>query len=342
MNVAVLVGRFGVGSGTAGVADTLVRWLVARGHRVQVHTDRVDGPVPDGVTVAPMGARWTAASRVPPGFVRLALDRVPGCEVARMSGGVHAAWVGIRGGRRASDPLELALDRRTARTAGRVICNSSRVAGEVAAFHGIPLDRIVILRTGVDVERFRPDPARRARVRGRLGIAQDARVALFVGHGFRRKGLDTAVAAFAAAARPADRLIVAGTDAHGARWIAPAAARLGSALIVAPPGTIDDWLGAADAAVLPSRYDAASNAALEAMAAGVPPVVSARDGAAETVPDRRLVVGDPRSVQGFADGLRYAWGADGLPRRCRDAALGWPDSRMAERLEEILVETVHG
>ncbi|MEZ4234867.1 MAG: glycosyltransferase family 4 protein [Myxococcota bacterium] len=187
-----------------------------------------------------------------------------------------------------------------------------------------------------------PGPAVRAEVRDRLGAAEEDRIALFVGHGYRRKGLPVAVEAFARAARPGDRLLVAGADAHAARWLGPARDRLGDRLV--PLGAVDParWLPAADALVLPTRYDAASNAVLEALAAGVAPVASACDGASERIVDRRLVVGDPADVQGFTRALRYAWETPVLGARRRAADAGWPEARMTSSVEHILVETAHG
>jgi glycosyltransferase involved in cell wall biosynthesis len=351
LRVALLVGRFGPGTGTGGIAAHLARWLVGRGHEVAVWC-RVAPPDEAriaGVEVHPLGARRTAAARVPAGFVRLALDRVPGCEVVRASGGVHRAWLAARRRAPGSPPLgprdwlEARLDRQAARSARHVICNSLHVLGQVVAYHGVSRARVTLVPTGVDPSRFRPDPELRADVRGRLGVGGGDRIAMFVGHGFRRKGLPVAVEAFARAAGPGDRLVVAGHDAHAARWLAPARLGLGRRLVALGPVDVAKWLPAADAMILPSRYDAASNAVIEALAAGVAPVASACDGAAERIVDRRLVVGDPDDVQGFTRALRYAWGSPDCGARCREAAGCWSDARMmAARVERILVETAHG
>lgn len=343
MNIAVLVGRLGPGTGTGGVAHRLVRWLRDRGHRIEVWCTFCDSSL-QGVAIRPMGSRWTAAARVSPGFVRLALDRTPGCEVVRASGGVHRAWLAARGGIIGPrDWLEDRLDRATARTASRVICNSLQVAGEIVAWHGVASDRIRVVRTSVDADAWLLDPARRAEVRAAWGVPAGGRTALFVGHGFRRKGLDTAVEAFALASGPDDRLVVAGTDSRAARRIGRARERLGARLVsTGALVPMASWLGAADVMILPSRYDAAANATLEALAAGVPPVVSARDGASELVPDRRLVVADPTDANGFAASLRYAWQTPGLGRLCAAVGRRWPEARMAEAVEHILGEIANG
>jgi UDP-glucose:(heptosyl)LPS alpha-1,3-glucosyltransferase len=218
-----------------------------------------------------------------------------------------------------------------------VVCNSLRAAGEVMAWHEVPAERIRVVPTAVDLDPGPPEL--RSQVRRTWGIPEDGRAVLFLGHGFRRKNLPVAVEAFADAADPRDRLVVAGSDAHERRWLDSARDRLGSAVVVAPRSSRSrDWLVGADVLLHPTLYDAASNAVLEALALGVPPVVSARDGAAERVADRRLVVGDPASVKGFARALRYALGGSVSEPRLE----AWPESRMLDAVEDILRETIDG
>jgi len=325
MLVRVVVGRLGPGSGTGGQAWLLARGLVARGHTVVVSCRSADA-VPAGVEVE-VGRRPGGR----PGEVRLALDRVPGCDVVRASGGVHRAWAPRSW--RWRDLREAARDRAAIRTARVVVCNSRRAAGEVVAWHGVPQAQLRVVRNGVDLVRLRPSPRR----------PQRGRTALFLGTGWRRKGLDAAIAAFREAAGPADRLVVLGRDARPGRWIPAARRQLGDQLEVVPACDPVPWLAQADALLHPTRYDASANAVLEAMACGIPPVTTACDGAAEIVPDRRLVVGNPRDVAGLARALRVAWeGGSRLGALCRDAAEAWPDTRMVGAMEQILEECGHG
>jgi glycosyltransferase involved in cell wall biosynthesis len=93
---------------------------------------------------------------------------------------------------------------------------------------------------------------------------------------------------------------------------------------------------------LPTRYDPAANSTMEALASGVPPVTSGRDGNAEVVPDPALVVADPLDVAGFAAALERAWSTPSLRERCRHAAEAWPVSRNGKALESIYRELVDG
>jgi len=340
LRIALISGTFGQGQGTGGQAWLLARGLEERGHRVEVWARRVTSAEGFAGPVHPLPrARrhlWRVIEAVPRRRFDLvhALERVPGADVVRASGGVHAAWLSgaplslRRAGRWSlRHRRELALDRAAARRARVVVANSRRVAAEVVAFHGVGPQRVVVVRNGV-TPLARP-PAHSAALRRRWGVGPRGRVALFLGHDGRRKGLDIAAAAFARVAAPGDRLVAAGPS------------RGPAGVVCLGPVPAAEALGAADAMLLPSRYDASSNAVLEALAAGVPPVCSGRDGASEVVGDPALVVTSPYDVAGFAEALGYAWTTED-PARWRRAAARWPASRMVRDTEAVYRELADG
>src|SRR5262249_49115543 len=66
---------------------------------------------------------------------------------------------------------------------------SSRVTRELQHFYDVPSSRIRVISNGIDIHRFTPDPDGGQAVREEFGIPQDAKLLLFVGHEFSRKGL---------------------------------------------------------------------------------------------------------------------------------------------------------
>jgi glycosyltransferase involved in cell wall biosynthesis len=331
--VTLITDRFGPGTGTGGVVYAVASLLRDRGLEVEVAARRIDAPL--------AGVRVRPRTDEVPGRCRVAFDRAPGAEVVRASGGVHEAWTSIGADTlwrrlRSASPRERAVERAERASfarALRVVANAEKVARELALLHGVGADRLRLVRTGVDLERFRPDARARAELRRARGVR--GRVAVFVGHSWRRKGLDTALAAFRAAAGPTDRLWILGSDARAGAWRRACADPRVSFLGPVDPAR---WLPAADALLSPTRYDAASNVVLEALAAGVPPVVSLADGSSEIVSERRLCVPDPRSVQGFAEGLRLAWEDGDLRGRSRADGERWPVSRMVDGLAQVIDE----
>ncbi len=144
-----------------------------------------------------------------------------------------------------------------------------------------------LMPNGVDSRRFTPaEPAERATLRARLGIPMDEPVALFVGRLERRKGLDILLAAWDELIRreTSARLLIAGLG-DAAAWIREAHALSVGDRIAFLGGREDvaDLYRAADVFVFPSRAEGCPNAVLEAMASGLPVVVTDVAGNREVV-----------------------------------------------------------
>jgi UDP-glucose:(heptosyl)LPS alpha-1,3-glucosyltransferase len=161
------------------------------------------------------------------------------------------------------------------------------VKNEIQARFGVAEEKLHVIYNGVDLESFHPRlrETHRAPARAELGIPDDAMTYVFVGSGFERKGMFRLLPAFRRGADVRAHLIVVGEDRAEAR--AKTLARdFGIGHRVHFLGGRDDvrpWYGAADAFVLPTLYDPFPNAALEAMACGLPVIVTFQCGAAELV-----------------------------------------------------------
>lgn len=248
-------------------------------------------------------------------------ERIPGCTVFRAGDGVHAAWLEHRG--RILSPLQRLAQRcspyhRYVLAAERamfahsalkaVICNSRLVAEEVARYYGVPAAKLRVIYNGVDTEVFHPRlrDEHRVATRNALGVPEGAPLLLFVGSGFERKGVPQLLRAFAAMACGDAHLAVVGTDRR-LKAMAALAARLGVAARVHFTGPAEDvrpFYGAADGFVLPTLYDPCPNAALEALACGLPTVTSTTCGAREWIAEgQNGWVVDALDRPALADGL---------------------------------------
>ena len=281
-------------------------------------------------------------------------ERIPGCDVYRAGDGVHRRWLELR--RRAAGGLErlgiaLSLYHRYVCGAEKrmfehprlraVICNSRMVRDEVLGAFRIAPEKLHVIYNGVDLEHFHPRRRAelRAAARAELGCRPQDAVFAFVGSGFARKGLAAAIEALALGADDSWRILVAGRDRHEQRFAAQAA-RLGVAERVKFLGGRDDvrpLYAAADCLVLPSRYDPFPNTVLEALAMGVPVIVSSRCGAAEIVRARENGwVCEPDDAPGLSR-LMQAAAAKGaaMEAAARKTAESFGIDAMAGKLAEL-------
>jgi UDP-glucose:(heptosyl)LPS alpha-1,3-glucosyltransferase len=167
-----------------------------------------------------------------------------------------------------------------------------------------------VLHPAVDTARFHPQraPAARVALRAELALPAAAMLLVFVGSDFRRKGLPALLAALRCL--PAAHALVLGGDRPArARRQRELARELGVAERVHFAGVRPDperLLAAADCLVFPSRFDAFGNAVLEAMASGLPAVVSRRAGSAEVVTPGKTgaIVDAPEDAEALAAAIR--------------------------------------
>lgn len=141
-----------------------------------------------------------------------------------------------------------------------------------------PKDRIRYMPNGIDIDRFRPDEARRAATRRALGLG-DSFTFLAVGRMTEQKDWPNLLAAATRMLGPGDRLLIVG-DGELREEVAAEVARreLGDRVQLLGTRTdIPDLMRAADAYVMSSAWEGLPIVLLEASAAGLP-IVATRVG----------------------------------------------------------------
>jgi glycosyltransferase involved in cell wall biosynthesis len=215
--------------------------------------------------------------------------------------------------------------------AGVIVANSDTERKELIE-GGIPEEKIMLRRNGIDLAEFQALPARGG-FRARHNLDAKTPLILFLGRISFIKGLDLLVKAFAKLAlvhRDA-RLVIAGPDdADGCVEAIQKLAnefQLGNRLIRSGPLYANERLEAfvdADFIVLPSRYESFGNVAAESIACGTPVMVTDQCGISPLVDDNAgLVV--HCDVDGLYKGMKRLL-EDGellsrLRKGCADAAL---------------------
>jgi sugar transferase (PEP-CTERM/EpsH1 system associated) len=189
----------------------------------------------------------------------------------------------------AAEPRRRSWFRRLAfELADRVFSVSYQLQETLARRTGFPLQKIGVIHNGVDTRRFRPDALARRRLREELGISQEEFCIGCVGRLNKIKDYPTMLGAAEtfSGSCASWRLFIVGSGPGLADLEAFAASKpalAGRVRFLGASDRVAEFLNAIDAYVLPSLCEGISNSLLEAMATGLPVVVSDTGGNPEVV-----------------------------------------------------------
>jgi UDP-glucose:(heptosyl)LPS alpha-1,3-glucosyltransferase len=313
-------------------------------------------------------ARLWSFAKVAPRIIRpflcdvvVSFGRMISQDVIRSGGGSHRVFLqklGEEGGlrRRIWHDLSLyhqsllALERRQFQAGHykRILAVSEEVKRELLDTYAVPEDKVAVIYNGVDEKRFHLSLRDRFRelIRKQWHIPLDAPTVLFVGSGFRRKGLGRLLKAWSSPQMKDTYLVVVGDDAQRGRYQALAEDRThGKVVFVGRRDDVESYYGAADLLALPAVQEAFGNVVLEALAAGLPAVVSRTVGASEILKGALAegIIPHPEDPKEMAAKLAA------MLERGRDTAFSLEARRLAEdyswskhfnRLERILKDIV--
>jgi UDP-glucose:(heptosyl)LPS alpha-1,3-glucosyltransferase len=358
------------GGGVERVALELARFEAKRRTTCFVG-ERIDDP---GVTHAPVRVPRLPAALRPLAFRRAARAALSGVEAATILSlgaqcppgdvywvqGIHAAWLADGGSlvcRGVPVPpaarrlllrhqvlLRLEHDYFVNRRPRLVLCPSPREMEDLNRIYGVPRDIMQMMPNGYDGSLFSTE--RRDELRGEMRAAIGANpgdiVVLMVANEWHRKGLGVVLKAIARLPDPRVRIDLVGRrDPVDYR---PVAARLGLAGRLHWHGASSDagrFFAAADIFVLPTAYEPFGIVIVEAMASGLPAVVSKLAGAALAIDHGTsgLLLDDPRDADELSANLKLLLDPD---RRARmgaaavTAADGYEWGHVLPRLDSLV------
>ena len=225
-------------------------------------------------------------------------ERLACCDVFHAVDGVHAEWLeqrkhvqsafkqfGVHVNPHHRYLLQAERQMYESPKLRAVICISQMVKQDVMRHYEIAPEKLHVIYGSVDTDFFHPRlrDEHRLTLRNHIGIDAGARVAIYVGSGFERKG----VSAFLRSVAKVTGLhgIVVGRDKRIAHYRALADS-LGLAGRVIFTGGISDvrpYYAASDVFVMPTLYEPFGLVFAEAMACGLPVVASTQSGAADWI-----------------------------------------------------------
>lgn len=174
-------------------------------------------------------------------------------------------------------------------TLQKLFTNSAMVRDEVLKFYNTDPAKIEVIHNGVEwtawQQPFDAWPTAKEEHLRALGLPSDAFYFLFIGHGYRRKGLHLLLEGLSALKQRQAHLLVVGKDKEEG-WFQAYAKKLGVDSQVHFFGQRSDVMSfyqASDALVIPSLYDPFANVTVEALAMGLHVVSSRSNGGYEVL-----------------------------------------------------------
>jgi UDP-glucose:(heptosyl)LPS alpha-1,3-glucosyltransferase len=325
MRIAIVARRFDTaGGGTERDLIVSAEILRAAGHEITILADEVRSATGDWRVRRVGGARLgralsllrfayaaAPAARRDNADLIVSFARIVGADLMRSGGGAHSSylrasrkWRGNRGAfaMRLSPyhNVQMLIERRGFRDPKlrRAIAVSELVRRDLIDSFSLPTGKTLAIYNGVDLERFHParDPSERNEVRQRFGIPASARLVIFIGNGFARKGLGPLIEAWPLVGG-GTFLLVVGVDRDRNSYARRTDELnvLERVIFAGPQPKVEELLRAADAFALPSMFEPFGNVAMEAMASGLPALTSVFCGVAELMPPsmRGFIVEDP-------------------------------------------------
>ena len=182
-----------------------------------------------------------------------------------------------------------------------IIANSQRGKEEIIRHYGVPASKIRVIYNGVDLKRFNPENRAqyRQRMREEFGVKESDAVLLFIGSGFKRKGLPFILKSLPLLGRNDVKLLVIGQDNPAPYKKMAAKLKVAERVyFVGPRQDVEKVYAAGDYFILPSVYEPFSNACAEALASGLPVITTRMNGVAELISpgENGYIIEDPAEI----------------------------------------------
>lgn len=314
MKIAIAIRQFSpeIG-GVEGVTRSIASGLAHKGHEVHVFTSEPNECALEGVTIHKVkGWQFSSIAKTLsfPYFANQAIrqqdfdivhafSRMTGADIYRLADPPQAAHLhrNYKGIKRIFGKLSLRnrtilnLERKVyANYQTTLVTNSYRTRRDLERHCQVDGSRVTVIRNGVNTERFHPGlrELHRETILSELGIPQNARILLFMGNDFRRKGLAQTVQVFEKLQKRIQdtplHLIVVGLERKPIfRKDVEDRGLSASVHFMGRCKNSERFYGAADIFILPTREDPFANTILESLATGVPVITTRTNGAGELI-----------------------------------------------------------
>lgn len=261
-----------------------------------------------------------------PADVVFGLDRNRNQTHLRASNGVHAAYLKRRGMKEGLwkklfcqiNPLHqtlLSIEKNSFESPDlkKIFTNSFMVKEEILHTYSVPSDKIEVVHNGVEWQSLAKPFARWQEERSQhvqhLNLPSSVYHFLFVGHNYRRKGLEELLKALYLLPTKDFHLSVVGREKkiHYFQALVEKLDLKKQVSFFGAQNHLSSFYQLADALVIPSFYDPFANVTVEALAMGLHVVSSLANGGHEVLSEEEgTLIADPLNQQAFSLALLHA------------------------------------
>lgn len=228
----------------------------------------------------------------------------------------------------------------------KIIAVSTGVKREIMNYYNVPEEDIIVIPNGVDIEEFKPNRNIRKSVRERYGIKENDVVLMFSGYEFKRKGLKYIIGALPRIKKDVKLLVVGKDNPRSYQQLATKLGVHDKIIFTDFVPEIAGYYAASDIFVFPTLYEPFGLVVAEALASGLPVIVSEGAGATEVINDGRegLLLKDPTNLNEVAEKINILVKDENLrkqmSRNARKTAEKYSWDEVARRTMEVYASVV--
>ncbi|EJP74659.1 MULTISPECIES: glycosyltransferase family 4 protein [Campylobacter] len=220
------------------------------------------------------------------------LERITSADIYRAGDGVHKIYMKTKLFWWAN-PLNFVypfLEKRCFANARKIIANSNFIKAQIVAAYGVLPEKIVTIYNGINLPQKVEKGSAKMALCEEFGLDYHLPIVLFVGSGFKRKGVSELLT-LVSKLKTSVNLIIVGKDKKLNSY-KNLAKKLGvSALFTGEQRSTAKFYEASDIFIFPTRYEPFSNVVLEALSYKNVVFTTAQNGASEIL-DEKFVMKD--------------------------------------------------
>jgi UDP-glucose:(heptosyl)LPS alpha-1,3-glucosyltransferase len=220
------------------------------------------------------------------------LDRITCADLYRAGDGVHKVFLSIERKSKFNllHPTYLYLEQKCFRNAKSIIANSMMVKNEIIDTYNINPNKINVIYNGIELKETNYDKSFQKLSKEFL-IRKDESVILFVGSGFKRKGVKEFLQILAKLQMKNMKAFIIGKE-NKMNYYKNLSKKLNidnRVVFTGPRADVDDFYNISDVFLFPTHYDPFSNVVLEAMNFGNAVFTTSKNGASEILDDEFIM-----------------------------------------------------